>query len=159
MKKTSLLIVLALVAVLAFTACGKSGDGASGGEKETTAAAETQVPGGDTAEFPAPAKDVAVTIELGDFDGMEALGKQISNFELDDKTVKVTGEVDKLGSSWCIQEPNADKTEYKGYSIRVQGWADSDYPAHGTVVEIVGVVVADGLSHYIAILPENFTVK
>ena len=160
MKKASLLIALALVAVLALTACGESNNGGStGGEKETTAAVETTAPDSGEASFPAPSSDIFATIALGDFDGISALCDQIQNFEADNKTVVIEGEIDKTGSSWVIHEANEAGTEYRGYAIQVEGWEDSDYPANGTVAEIVGVVVPDGLAHYIAILPENFVTK
>lgn len=112
-------------------------------------AAEGQLVAGDLA-------NVDITIKYGDFDGMEALAKDIQNFKADDKVVQIDGNVQHFaeGMSYNIVETSADGKEQKGTTFIIQGAAESAYPIDGAHVKITGKVVEDGLARHILTLPE-----
>ena len=87
---------------------------------------------------------------------MEALQQKIGNFEAENAVVKIEGEFEKLGTSSSIME--REEGFGIGLNVVVDGWSDADYPEDYTRVQILGVVVTEGWSHYISVLPENFTV-
>lgn len=141
MKKLLAILLVAMLA-LCLVACG---DDATT-DPEATATDVTE-----------PA-ELFATIELGDYEGMEALSQQISNFEVNDQTVKITGIFDKTFDP-SIMEDNGDGDAI-GYAIEVAGWSDADYPENDTTVEIIGTVTLPEGALYptIIVQPEDFKV-
>ena len=92
---------------------------------------------------------------------MQALSKDIQNGAVDGKVVKVDGDVSNFakGMSYNIVEFNSDKSKNIGTTFVIQGVEESAYPADGTHVKLTGLVVADGMSHYIVTLPDFVEVQ
>lgn len=150
MKKL-IVVLLSLVLVLSLVACG--------GKTEQPAATDAPVVDVPTDAPAVPDADLSKVdfdIPFGDVDAMEALQQKIGNFEAENAVVKIDGEFEKLGTSYSIME--REEGLGIGLSVVVEGWSDADYPADYTRVQILGVVVTEGWSHYISVLPENFTV-
>ena len=100
--------------------------------------------------------NVDVTIEYGDYDGMQALAKDIQNSRADGTVVQIDGDVSHFaqGMSFNIVEHNADRSKQIGTTFVIQGAEESAYPADGTHIKLTGKVVAEGMTHHILTLPE-----
>lgn len=153
MKKL-IVVILSLILVLSLVACGGSSDPAQPDATDAPAVdAPTEAPTATGTDLSKVDYDIA----FGDFDGMQAFMSKLGNFEAENAVVKVDGSMEKLGSSYSIMERDGDGAGL-GVTVVVEDWADADYPADGSRVQILGVVVTDGWNHYISVLPENLTV-
>lgn len=152
--KKCIVVILTLVLVLSLVACG--------GDVEQPD--EANVPEESTVTRPseviAPAVDLSkvdTEITFGDYAAMEDFQKKLGNFEAEENVVKIDGLCSKLGSTYSIMEDDGNGSRL-GVTLVVDGWTDADYPADYTRVQILGVVVTEGWSHSISVLPENITV-
>ncbi len=153
MKKL-IVVLLALVLVLSLVACG----GKSADEPDTDKNDESFTDESINEDAAAPdLSKVDYDIAFGDFDAMGELQQKIGNFEAENAVLKIDGICEKIGSSYSIMEEDGTGKKL-GVTLIVDGWTDADYPADGAHVQILGVVITDGLSHYISVLPENITV-
>ena len=150
MKKL-IVVILSLVLVLSLVACG-------GGETAQPDLPQTGETEAVTEAAPAATdlSKIDAEVTFGDVAAMEALRQKIGNFEAENAVVKIEGEFEKLGTSYSIME--REEGFGIGLNVVVDGWSDADYPEDYTRVQILGVVVTEGWSHYISVLPENFTV-
>lgn len=147
MKKT-IVVILSLVLALSLVACGGKTE-----QPVSTDAPAIDVPNN------APAADLSKVdydIAFGDVDAMQAFQQKVGNFEAENAVVRIDGTLEKFGSSFSVMEN--DNGSGAGVTVVVEGWSDADYPADYTRVQILGVVVTEGWSHSISVLPENFTV-
>lgn len=137
-------------------ASSETSSSASFNESSLSAALETELEANEGNLTAEDLANVDITIEYGDFDGMEALAKDIQNFKADDKVVQIDGDVQHFaeGMSYNIVESSPDGKEQKGTSFVIQGAEESAYPVEGTRVKITGMVVEDGLARHILTLPE-----
>ncbi|MBO2527574.1 MAG: hypothetical protein CW335_05280 [Clostridiales bacterium] len=153
--KKFIVVILSLVLVLSLVACGGS---------DVDQPDETNVPEESAVTPPseviAPAVDLSnvdTEITFGDYAAMEDFQKKLGNFEAENQVVKIDGLCSKLGSTYSIMEDDGNGNRL-GVSLIVDGWTDADYPADYTRVQILGVVVTEGWSHSISVLPENITI-
>lgn len=152
--KKCIVVILTLVLVLSLVACG--GDVEQPDEANVPEESTVTPP----SEVIAPAVDLSkvdTEITFGDYAAMEDFQKKLGNFEAEENVVKIDGICEKLGSTYSIMEED-DNGSRLGVSMVVEGWTDADYPADYTRVQILGVVVTEGWSHSISVLPENITI-
>lgn len=158
-----LALVLAVLMVCgAFAACSsdKKTDTASKADAAETQAAETEA---DATEAPAEVDytDVALTIEDGDFDAMEAFLASWESGQYDGKVIKVTGISEQRMSNCTVIERNAEDNAGRGFSWEiVDGKFPDDYPADGAKVTLVGVmtIVNEYGARALMVPKENITV-
>jgi len=144
-------VILSLVLMLSLVACGGKTE-----QPDTTDAPAVDVPTEAPASPAADLSKVDYEIAFGDIDGMQTFQQKLGNFEAEGAVVKIDGTLEKLGSNYSIME----RTDGAGVGVTVvvEGWSDADYPVDYTRVQLLGVVVTEGWSHVISVLPENFTV-
>ncbi len=158
MKKMIIALVL-ICLVVSVCACGGETDA------ETTVADTAAVTeAADTTEAAVESEAAEVdlsnpdaVVEFGDYEGQQALSKSIQNLEMTGKVVSIDGTFSVLGTSHVIGQSNGNG-ESVGTVITVEGYEDADYPADGAHVQLVGVVVTEGLTSTISVKPENITV-
>lgn len=106
---------------------------------------------------PADLENVDLEVEFGDYDGMQALSKDIQNGRVTDEVVKIDGYVSNFakGMAFNIAERSLDGTELVGTTFVIEGVEEEDYPADETHVILTGKVVDDsGILFTIHTLPE-----
>lgn len=159
MKKIISVVAVSMVAVMLFAGCGNSGST----ETSSAAAADsasTAVESVSAASAPdADLSDIYKTIDFGDYEGIQALMKEMSNFEIDGKVVTIEGEFDSDTSSYGILESDGNGN-LLGCTIVVDGLDDSNAPEDGAKIKVTGVVSegANALSRVIRVAAENFEV-
>lgn len=150
MKKLALIAAAGILAA-SLAACGGS---SSEAPAESTSVAggsdavvETSVSASGSVDTAAAGEDLggydfsAPTVEImeGDYDGIQALAKQMQNFEVEEGTViKVTGLFVKETSTPSIMEQNSEGTKI-GMNIYLP--EGTELPPNDTLVEATGVAV------------------
>ena len=148
--KRILIFFLAAAMVVSLAACGGSTP-ATTAAPAPTAAPETAAP-----ETEAPAGEVIV-IEYGDADGIQALAKQASGFEIAEGTVaQISGVYSEGISTPAIQEPKGDGS-YVGLNMYVDG--DWDAPADRTDIDVTGTFVKGQNFMEFHVKPEDIIIK
>ena len=147
LKFTSLILALSF-ALFAFASCGgnasSSGTGSSDAQSSTVQSSDAQSPATEAAKT----DDVDyskpdLTIEDGDFAGMEAFLEGWGENKWDDKVIKITGINARRMSNCTIQEKDGNG-KGKGCSWAIiDGKFPDDYPADDAKVTVTGVLRLD----------------
>ena len=142
------IIVAIIIGIVVGNNGGNGGDEGSGGE-------ETSQTEGLTASDLAT---VDVTVEYGDYDGMEALAKDIQNGYATGKVVQIEGDVSHPMSTYSIVEQNEDGTGSIGTRFIIVG--ETGYPEDKDHVVITGKVIElEPLVYVIQTLPDFVEVQ
>lgn len=155
MKKRFIALLLAGVMILALAACGST----SGGGGATTAAPAPEVTTAAPAETDATDAPAGDTIEIayGDYEGIQALAKQASNFEVAEGTVaKIDGIFSEGISVPSIMEADGTGSKF-GLNMYIDG--DAELPEDGTDVEVTGTFKKGDMFMEFHVNPEDIIVK
>lgn len=144
MKRKITAAILTLSILLA--ACGGSSGGSSSGGTGTAVASASVSSSSvtETAESSAPAEadlsNPEIVVEFGDFEGIQALMKQMGNFEVAEGTViRITGLYYHQTSTPSIMEENEAGDTRLGLNMYLEEGIEE--PAEKTKVEATGTAV------------------
>lgn len=129
--------------------------GNGGGEGGDNGGGTSQTAGLSAADL----ANIDVTIEYGDYDGMEALSKSIQNGEMTGKVVKIDGVVMHPGSSYSIGQANESGSAKIGTQFDIVDAAAAYYPADKDHVVITGKVVEKEPLYYMIETLQEFVEK
>ena len=136
MKKIALILAAALLTA-GLAACGGGNSGNNSGN-DTPAATSSSTAAAPEATADVDLSNPEIVVEFGDFDGIQALMKKMSNMEVKEGTViKITGIYQKDTSTPAIMEANAEGTTKLGLSLYLPEGVET--PANGTKVEAIGI--------------------
>ena len=104
MKKLAV-IFMALIMTASLVACDGNGGDTSGNNTPTTAQTGNNSSNEGSSEAKADLSNPSVVVELGDFDAIEKLAKDMQNFAVEENTViKITGLYSCPGTTPSIVE-------------------------------------------------------
>ena len=136
MKKIALILAAALLTA-GLAACSGGNSGNNSGN-DTPAATSSSTAAAPEANTDVDLSNPEIVVEFGDFDGIQALMKKMSNMEVKEGTViKITGIYQKDTSTPAIMEANAEGTTKLGLSLYLPEGVET--PANGTKVEAIGI--------------------
>lgn len=139
MKKITALLVVGIM-VISLAACGGNGGETSENNTPTTAQTDNNNSNEGSTEVKADLSNPSVVVELGDFDAIEKLAKDMQNFAVEENTViKITGLYSCPGTTPSIVEEDGTGKTKVGISMYLEDGIEK--PADGTKIEAVGVAV------------------
>ena len=152
-------MLCAAMSATALTACGAKETVEKSADQAASAVEGTEEKAADGAVSAEDLANVDVTVEFGDYAGMESLSKEIQNGRATDQVVQIDGTVSNFakGMSYSIGQRDEEKGQYIGTTFEIAGVEEDAYPSDGTHVKITGKVAPDpdnGLAFYIYTLPE-----
>ncbi len=121
-------VVAIIVTVVVVNNSSKNGSGSESSETSSAVVTASELSGA-----------VDASVMYGDFDGMQALSKDIQNGRMTGKIVSIDGLVNHPGSAYSVVEPSSDGTTKIGTVFIIDGSAE--YPADGVRISIVAKVV------------------
>ena len=102
--------------------------------------------------------NVDVSIEFGDYAGMEKLSKAIQNGEMTGKIVKIEGTVSHPMTKYSVVQANSDGSKKIGTEFIING--SDNYPKDNDRIVITGKIIEkEPLYYVIETIPEKFEIK
>lgn len=139
MKKLAV-IFMALIMTASLAACNGNGGETSDNNSSMSAQSDSNSSNESSSGAKADLSNPSVVVELGDFDAIEKLAKDMQNFAVEENTViKITGLYSCPGTTPSIVEEDGTEKTKVGISMFLEGGIEK--PADGTKIEAVGIAV------------------
>lgn len=145
--------VVLIAVIIGVIVAVKGNSGNNGGDSNNGGTSQ------DTGLTAADLAKVDVTVEYGDYDGMEKLSKSIQNGEMTGKVVKIDGVVMHPGTSYSIGQANEAGSFKIGTQFDIVDAAAAYYPADKDRVVITGKVVEKEPLYYMIETLQEFVEK
>lgn len=146
-------VVVLIAVIIGVIVAMKGNGGNNGGDSDN---------GGTSQDAGLTAADLAkvdVTVEYGDYDGMQELSKAIQNGEMTGKVVKIDGIVMHPGTSYSIGQASEAGSSKIGTQFDIVDAAAAYYPADKDRVVITGKVVEKEPLYYMIETLQEFVEK
>ena len=146
-------VVVVIAVIIGVIVAVKGNSSSNGGDSDN---------GGTSQDAGLTAADLAkadVTVEYGDYDGMQELSKAIQNGEMVGKVVKIDGVVMHPGTSYSIGQANESGSAKIGTQFDIVDAAAAYYPADKDRVVITGKVVEKEPLYYMIETLQEFVEK
>lgn len=146
-------VVVLIAVIIGVIVAAKGNSGSNGGDSDNGGTSQ------DAGLTAAELAKVDVTVEYGDYNGMQELSKAIQNGEMTGKVVKIDGIVMHPGTSYSIGQANETGSSKIGTQFDIVDTAAADYPADKDRVVITGKVVEKEPLYYMIETLQEFVEK
>lgn len=146
-------VVVLIAVIIGVIVAAKGNSGSNGGDSDNGGTSQ------DAGLTAAELAKVDVTVEYGDYNGMQELSKAIQNGEMTGKVVKIDGIVMHPGTSYSIGQANESGSAKIGTQFDIVDAAAAYYPADKDRVVITGKVVEKEPLYYMIETLQEFVEK